>query len=138
MADVEQSIHIEAPPEEVFDLFRDPNTFVELITGLQDAYREGDSVEWVAEGPLGIKLSGEAAIVEEERPTRVRWKSTSGALEVDGTARFAPEQDGTKLTYTLSYEVPGGMAGKAVAGALTDMDGQIRHTLAQLKHLAEN
>lgn len=137
MADVEQSIQIAAEPEAVFDLFRDPDTFVELITGLQDAYREGDAVEWVAQGPLGMKLSGEAEIVEEERPDRVRWKSTGGALEVDGTARFEPREGGTHLTYSLSYEVPGGLAGKAVAGALTDMDAEIRHTLEKLKHLAE-
>jgi uncharacterized membrane protein len=137
MADVEHDIHIDADPEAVFDLFRDPDTFVEIIGHLQDAYREGDTIEWVAQGPMGIKLSGEAEIVEEERPTSVTWRSTGGALDVEGTARFAAEGSGTSLSYTLSYEVPGGVAGKAVASSLTDMDSEVRRTLERLKKLAE-
>jgi uncharacterized membrane protein len=137
MADVEASIHIAAPPEEVYDLFNDPDTFVDIIGHLQDADRDGDTVEWVAQGPLGIKLSGEARIVEEERPCALTWASTGGALDVRGTARFAPEDDGTLLTYELSYDVPGGAAAKAVAGALGDAEGEVQRTLKRLKALAE-
>ena len=137
MADVEQSIHIEAPPERVFDLFNDPDTFVEIIGHLQDAERDGDDIEWVAQGPLGIKLTGEAEIVEEERPTALTWKSTGGALDVRGSAHFESEDAGTRLTYSLSYDVPGGAAGKAVAGALGDAEGEVRRTLERLKELAE-
>jgi uncharacterized membrane protein len=133
MADVEHDIHIGAEPETVFDLFRNPDTFVELIGHLQDAYREGDTVEWVAQGPLGIKLSGEAEIVEEERPEKLTWKSTGGALDVSGTARFAPEDGGTRLSYSLRYDMPGA----GIAKALTDMDAEVQRTLERLKHLAE-
>lgn len=137
MADVEANIHIDAPPEQVFDLFNDPDTFVDIIGHLQDADREGDTVEWVAQGPLGIKLSGEAEIVEEERPTALTWKSTGGALDVRGSARFSPEEDGTRLSYSLSYDVPGGAAAKVVAGALGDAEGEVQRTLERLKKLAE-
>ncbi len=138
MADVEASIHIDAAPEAVFDLFNDPDTFVEIIGHLQDADRDGDDIEWVAQGPLGIKLSGEAKIVEEQRPSALTWESTSGALDVRGTARFEPEEDGTLLFYSLSYDVPGGAAGKAVAGALGDAEGEVQRTLERLKSLAES
>lgn len=137
MADVEASIHIEAAPEQVFDLFNDPDTFVEIIGHLQDAEREGDTVEWVAAGPLGVKLAGEAKIVEEERPTSLSWASTGGALHVRGSARFAAEDEGTLLLYSLSYDVPGGVAAKAVAGAIADAEGEVRRTLERLKALAE-
>lgn len=138
MADVEQTIHIDAPPEHVFDLFNDPETFVEIIGHLQDADRDGDTVEWVAQGPLGVKLSGEAEIVEEERPSKLTWRSTSGALDVRGTARFAADGDGTALSYSLSYDVPGGGVAKAVAGAVGDAEGEVTRTLARLKALAES
>ena len=137
MADVEQSIHIEAAPEAVFDLFNDPGTFVEIIGHLQDAGRDGDDIEWVAQGPLGVKLSGEARIVEEERPSALTWESTGGALDVRGSARFEPEDDGTRLSYSLTYDVPGGAAAKAVANALADAEGEVRRTLERLKALAE-
>ena len=137
MADVEASIHIEAAPEHVFDLFNDPDTFVEIIGHLQDADRSGDEIEWVAQGPLGLKLSGEAKIVEEERPSALTWESTSGALDVRGSARFEPEDDGTRLSYSLSYDVPGGAAGKAVASAVGDAEGEVQRTLDRLKKLAE-
>ena len=137
MADVEQSIHIEAEPERVFDLFNDPDTFVEIIGHLQDAERDGDDIEWVAQGPLGVKLSGEAKIVEEERPSALTWESTGGALDVRGSAHFEPEDGGTRLTYSLSYDLPGGAAAKAVAGALGDAEGEVNRTLEKLKALAE-
>jgi uncharacterized membrane protein len=137
MADVEHSIHIAAAPEQVFDLFNDPDTFVDIIGHLQDADRQGDTVEWVAQGPLGVKLSGEAQIVEEERPSALTWASTGGALDVRGSARFEPEDDGTRLWYSLSYDLPGGAAAKAVAGALGDAEGEVRRTLERLKALAE-
>ena len=138
MADVEQSIHIDAAPERVFDLFNDPDTFVEIIGHLQDAEREGDDIEWVAQGPLGVKLSGEAKIVEEERPSALTWESTGGALDVRGSARFEPEHSGTRLSYSLTYDLPGGAAAKAVAGALSDTEGEVRRTLERLKALAES
>ena len=137
MADVEQSIHIEAAPEAVFDLFNDPDTFVEIIGHLQDAERDGDDIEWVAQGPLGVKLSGEAKIVEEERPSALTWESTGGALDVRGSAHFEPEDDGTRLSYSLTYDLPGGAAAKAVAAVLADAEGEVRRTLERLKALAE-
>jgi carbon monoxide dehydrogenase subunit G len=138
MADVEASIHIEATPEQVFDLFNDPDTFVDIIGHLQDADREGDDIEWVAQGPLGIKLSGEAKIVEEERPSALTWESTGGALDVRGSAHFEPEDEGTLLSYSLSYDVLGDAAAKAVAGALGDAEGEVERALKRLKELAEN
>jgi uncharacterized membrane protein len=138
VADVEQEIHIDAEPEAVFDLFRNPDTFVDLIGHLQDAYRDGDTVEWVAQGPMGMKLSGEAQIVEEKRPSKLTWRSTSGALDVSGTASFTARDGGTRLAYSLSYDVPGGAAGKAVATSLADMDGEVQRTLERLKRLAED
>ena len=138
MADVAHEIHIDAEPEAVFDLFRNPDTFVELIGHLQDAYREGDTVEWVAQGPMGMKLSGEAEIVEEDRPAKLTWKSTGGPLDVSGTARFTADNGGTRLAYSLTYEVPGGAAGEAVATTLADMDSEVQRTLERLKGLAES
>jgi uncharacterized membrane protein len=137
MADVQQAIHIAAAPEAVFDLFRNPDTFVEIIGHLQDAFRDGDTVEWVAQGPLGLKLSGEAQIVEEERPERLTWKSTGGAIDVSGTAEFSAENGGTRLSYTLTYDVPGGPVGSAVANTLGDAQGEVGRTLDRLKALAE-
>jgi uncharacterized membrane protein len=110
---------------------------VEIIGHLQDAERDGDDIEWVAQGPLGVKLTGEAKIVEEDRPSALTWQSTSGALDVRGSAHFEPEDGGTRLSYQLSYDLPGGAAAKVVAGALADAEGEVRRTLERLKALAE-
>ena len=82
-------------------------------------------------GPAGDQALRRGEIVEEERPARLTWKSTGGALDVSGKARFSGEDGGTRLCYELDLGLP------AVAAKLGDADGEVKRTLEKLKALAE-
>jgi uncharacterized membrane protein len=136
MPEIEHEVHVACPPERVYEMWRDPKTFVQLVGSLEDAERDGRTLRWEASGPLGLTLQGEAEITREKKPEEIAWNTIEGALDAHGHIRFEPEDGGTRVRYVLSYEVPGGPAGKAVAG-MTDPEQHIRATLERFKALAE-
>ena len=137
MDHVAEEIEISASPSAVYELWKDPDTFVEIVGPLDDAIPEGNKLEFSAQGPFGVRLTGEARIVEDVPGERIAWETTQGALKAHGEVVLEPAADGTRLCYELSYEMPGGPVGSAVAGAVTDARGAARSTLERLKAIAE-
>lgn len=136
MPDIRETVRVQAPRELVYDLWRDPETFVTIVGGLDDAEREGDTLRWEASGPLGMTLQGEAEITRESRPDRITWNTVEGALDAHGSIEFAEDGDGTLVEYSLRFHVPGGRAGQAISG-MADTEGHVRETLERFKRLAE-
>ena len=136
MQDITETVRVKAPRELVYDLWRDPDTFVTIVGGLEEAEREGDTLRWEASGPLGMTLHGEAEITRESRPDRITWNTVEGALDAHGSIEFAEDGDGTLVEYSLRFEVPGGRAGQAISG-MADTEGHVRETLERFKRLAE-
>jgi len=137
MDEVRQEIEVAAPRDLVYELWRDPDTFVEIMGALRDAELDGETLHWEAEGPFGMTMRGEAELVEQTPPDRLAWESTNGALEARGSVSFEEQGEATRVQYELRYSVAGGGVGKAVAGALADPAEQVRTTLERFRELAE-
>ena len=137
MERVTQEILIDAAPDAVYALWKDPDTFVEIVPPLDDAELDGDTLRWTAAGPFGMTLSGEAEIVEDDPPRRLAWKTIEGAIDAEGDVVLDPSDDGTLLRYSLSYQVPGGPVGGAVAKTVADPSENVASTLERIKEIAE-
>jgi uncharacterized membrane protein len=136
MPEIQETVRVRAPREQVYDMWCDPDTFVAIVGGLEEADREGRTLKWEASGPLGLTMHGEAEITQEQRPDRIAWNTIEGALDAHGSIEFEQDGDETLVAYALRYDVPGGAAGKAVAG-MTDAEKHVRETLERFKRLAE-
>jgi uncharacterized membrane protein len=135
---VTQDIMIEASPQVVYDLWKDPDTFVEIVPPLDDAELDGDTLRWTAAGPFGMTLSGEAQITDDDPPHRLAWETVEGAIDAHGEVELSEEGAGTRLTYTLAYEVPGGAVGGVVAKTVADPTENVCTTLERIKEIAES
>lgn len=136
MPEINETVRVRAPREQVYEMWRDPDTFVTIVGGLDEAERDGRSLQWSATGPFGLTMRGEAEITKELPPERLAWNTIEGTIDAHGCIELEAEDGATVVRYQLRYEVPGGTAGKALAGA-ADTEGQVRETLERFRELAE-
>ncbi len=118
MGHISRTIHVEATPERVFDLFTNPERFQEWmvpasevkdITGTPGTVGLG----WTTASTFaGRKMESHMSATAVERPRSFDVKSTgSGTGTVRG--RFEPAAGGTDVTIESEYEMPLGFIGDA-------------------------
>jgi carbon monoxide dehydrogenase subunit G len=142
---LEREIHIDAPPEAVYDTLMDPGCLGSWVT-IQDELLqapEGD-LEKGDELVQRCKVAGQRfklrwKVEQANRPHKTIWNG-KGPLgsKARVTYDLAENDGGTRFTYTNEYDLPGGpvgrLAGKAVVGA---SGAEADRTLARLKRLIE-
>ena len=118
MGHISRTIHIEATPEQVFDVWARPERFrewqvpateVKDITGTPGAVGYG----WTSVTTfVGRKMEAPMRVTAIDRPRFVEAKSSGG---VTGTVRlhFEPAAGGTDVTAESEYEMPLGFIGDA-------------------------
>lgn len=136
MTEIQEEIRVRATREKVYEMWRDPDTFVQIVGSLEDAERDGDTLRWQASGPFGLTIQGEAEITQEHKPEKIAWNTIEGALDAHGSIEFTADGDETLVRYRLEYEVPGGPAGQVVAN-VADPREHVKTTLARFRELAE-
>jgi len=144
---VSQSIEIDAPIEEVWELVMDPHRLGEWVTIHRD-------VAEVPDGELetgsrfrqemrlkGVPLKVSWEVTECERPRRARWEGTAAA---GAKARIAYDLkrsgSGTRFDYENEFELPAGRVGKLAGRAFNAVSGdrEAERSLTRLKELLEN
>ncbi|KAB1076451.1 SRPBCC family protein [Methylobacterium soli] len=117
--EVEYSITIERPADELFRAWRDPTTLPRIMAFLADIRPSGDGrSEWRADGPLGQSHAWVMQITEERPGELIRASSDGGgALVTESEIRFraAPGGRGTVATLRVRFDPPGGMLGDVAA-----------------------
>ncbi|MES3517867.1 MAG: SRPBCC family protein [Natronomonas sp.] len=111
MVTVTQTIHIDAPVEDVFAYLDDPHNHVEVTPSLASV----KNVERLENGGkrldhtfrmAGVEIGGE--LVEKHRSeNEVMLFDMRGNLEGEIELRFEAEDDGTRFSYTARYDLPG-------------------------------
>jgi len=144
---VSQSIEIDAPIEEVWDLVMDPERLGDWVT----IHR---SVADVAAGDLetgsrfrqemklkGVPLKVRWKVVECEPPIRARWRGEAAAGAKARISYTLSESDGgTRFDYENEFELPAGKVGRLAGRAFNAVSGdrEAKRSLARLKDLLEN
>lgn len=116
--ELEKSIHIAAPPEEVYRLWNDYDNFPRFMSMVEQVRPlGGERSHWVVKGPAGARVEWDSVITERVAGRLLAWRSEpGGAVEHAGRVQFTPAASGTRVTVHLSYHPPGGRLGHAVAG----------------------
>ena len=129
--EVEYSIIIERPADELFRAWRDPATLPRIMAFLAEIRptRDGRS-EWRADGPLGQSHAWVMQISEERPGELIRASAEGGGALVRACEvrfRAAPGGRGTVTTLRVRFDPPGGMLGDVAARVF---DGVVPKELA--------
>jgi carbon monoxide dehydrogenase subunit G len=111
MIEVSRSVEIDAPVERVFAFMDDPHNHVTVTPSLAEVRNvepledEGKRLDYTFR-MAGVGLDGELVETVHEPDERMVF-DMRGQLEGEIDLAFAPVEDGTELTYTGRYELPG-------------------------------
>lgn len=128
MSGVSASLVVAAPPSVVFAYVDDAShatAYVEGLTRWEPVGERTSGPGTVIEAEMSVGGSTKGSTVEItrwERDVELHWEPRGGFKQKGGFA-FAPEGEGTRVTFTLSLELPGGFAGRLLAKSL---DGAVR------------
>ncbi len=137
MGSVSKYIRIEAPPEKVYALWRDPTAFSDFMPDVKGVEDRGETWHWEVDGPAGTTVEWDSQIVEDEPNVRLAWKSVGGQVENSGAVRFDDRDGATDVEYAMEFDPPGGTAGEVVAKLFKDPEDQVQRALEAFKELVE-
>lgn len=139
--DVQKTIHIAAPVEEVFRLWRHYENFPRFMAHVREVEDLGEGrSRWRVDGPGGVPITWEAEVTRFVPDQLISWRSAPGSLVAhEGTVRFDATATGsTRVSVRLSYNPPVGVAGHGAAMLLgADPKSQIDEDLVRMKTLIE-
>lgn len=144
MSHLSTTIHVEAPPEIVFDIVADPTRAPEWQTLIAEMGEISGRPGGVGSSYVGYyrlagrKLEGRFVITAAERPTLHQAAGTTRGGWARWTTLFEAAGGGTDVRVSLEYELPGEIVG-SLFGILTGnrLDQEFKKTYANLKRLAE-
>lgn len=116
--EVERSITIEKPAQELYRLWSDPQNITQVMGDFADVTQVSDKrSHWVLHSPLNRRMEWDTEIVENRPGELLRWKSVEGApLPNEMAVRFhpAPRDWGTVVTLHVRFTPPGGALGSGL------------------------
>jgi uncharacterized membrane protein len=139
---VRRSITINQPAREIYAFWRRLENLPQFMQHLVSVSETGPTrSHWVARGPFGGKVSWDAEITEEQDGKLISWQSLPGSQVHDqGSVRFIerPNERGTIVQVTMTYDPPAGPLGVVVAGATgNDPSRLVADALRHLKQTLE-
>lgn len=140
--DVQKSVTIDAPVEDVFAFWTSYESFPRFMSRVLDV-RRGDRdglSHWTVTGPAGVPVQFDAEESVKIRNERFGWRTIEGSVVAhSGVVRFEPAGGGrTRVQVRMSYNPPGGWLGHEVAAAFgVDPKSSLDADLARMKTLLE-
>lgn len=117
MPSIREEVEIKAAPEAVFDLIANVEEFPRYVDFLREVKRVGpDRYRWTAE-IVGVEWNWDSVITERIAPERIAWKSVRG-LENSGCFTLKSTPEGTSVTFTMGFQIPGRLLEMALAPIL--------------------
>jgi carbon monoxide dehydrogenase subunit G len=140
MSKVTTSIHIDAPPQKVWDVVMDPERLVDWVTIHRGLGKHGrDHMEQTLH-VRGVNFHVHWDLVESKEPRLAVWEGRGPARSRAHTAYRLTESDGgTRFDYENDFKAPFGALGKVASRALVGgvPEREANATLRRLKALIE-
>jgi uncharacterized membrane protein len=123
--EMEKTIHIDAPPDVVYDMWIDCANFPHFMSHVKEVTDFGDGrSRWVVNGLAGADLEWNVAVTRAVRPQLMAWQTEPGSLvQHAGAVRFEPDSGGTRVSVKMIYDGAGGV-GHLLASMLGGDPGQ--------------
>ena len=140
MVDVTRTIHIDAAPEKVYELWTNYENFPLFMSNVIEVRDLGNRrSHWVVRGPAGTEFQFNSVLTEQSRPRRLAWRSEPGAeIEQSGSVEFQSSRGGTRVTVRMSYVPPAGALGHGLAAMIgSDPERRMEQDLARMKTVIE-
>jgi uncharacterized membrane protein len=139
---VQRSITVGKPAEELYALWREPETLSRIMAHFAEVTPKSDGLShWRIRGPLKQIFEWDSQQTEEDPGRRLSWHSVPGTkLPNHGniTFRHGPDGVGTEVTLEMQFEPPLGPMGERVARALNKVPRAFAgQALRRFKSLAE-
>src|SRR3954452_17887003 len=137
---VEETIKINATPDEVWDVITDPECYMRTLVGItrfdvEGTKQRGLGARYSMRMHVGsAEVGGLVEVVEFDAPRDMAWTSVMG-LDHRVRWRLRENEDGTTtVTFRLSYQSPGTLLG-TVADYVSSpiVERTLRESLEQLK-----
>jgi uncharacterized membrane protein len=138
--DFEKSIHIDASPDDVYEMFANYENFPRFMSHVVEVRDLGRRrSHWVVKGPGGSEFEWNSVLTEQSRPNRLAWRSEPGAeIPQSGSIQFEPHRGGTHVTVRMSYTPPAGALGHGLAMLLgSDPKSRMDEDLARMRDFIE-
>jgi uncharacterized membrane protein len=138
--DLQKTIVVAVPLDRVWDLWSHFENFPRFMAHVREVQKIDDvRSRWVAAGPAGVPVEWEAVVTEWVPNQQIAWKSVEGSvLDMVGSVRFQPVDNGTRIDIRLSYTPPAGALGHAVASLFgADPKHAMDEDMVRLKSLLE-
>jgi uncharacterized membrane protein len=138
--DFEKSIHIDASPDDVYEMFANYENFPRFMSHVVEVRDLGRRrSHWVVKGPGGSEFEWNSVLTEQSRPNRLAWRSEPGAeIPQSGSIQFEPHRGGTHVTVRMSYTPPAGALGHGLAMLLgSDPKSRMDDDLARMRDFIE-
>ncbi len=135
MKRVEKSIRVNAPVDQVYQLWTDFENFPRFLSNVEQVTRVGDVTHWKAT-IFGTTQEWHARITEMTPNQRVEWQSTSGSTN-NGIVAFVDAGDSTEVLLTIDYDPPAGILGDALDAVTSTMEKNVETDLNNFKQLVE-
>jgi uncharacterized membrane protein len=139
---VVKSVIVNRSVNECYSMWHGYDKFPLFMDHLESVTPTGEKTShWIACAPLGQSVEWDAEIVKTEKNRLIEWKSIEGSEVMHaGSVRFEEVDGGRrcKVTVTLRWSPPLGIAGFAVAKLLGEEPGaQIECDLERFKEVME-
>jgi uncharacterized membrane protein len=136
------AVTVNRPREEVYRFWHRFENLPTFMYHLESVSITGDRrSHWRAAGPLGRSVEWDAEIVDDRPGEYLSWHSMPGSGVVNaGSVRFtpAPGGRGTEVRVQLTYVIPGGKLGAAVAKLFGEQpEQQVGDDLRRFKQVME-
>lgn len=139
--DVQKTITINVPVEEVFQLWSHYERFPRIMSHVLAVLKgEGEQSRWIVQGPLDMPIGWNATVTKLVENELLAWKTLPGALvQHSGTVRFERAgHDATRVDIRMSYNPVAGALGHLVATLWqVDPKSTMDDDLVRLKSLLE-
>lgn len=139
---IERTITIGRSADDLYHLWRAPQTLPQIMGHFATVRpMDMERAHWRIDGPLGVNLVWETAIIDAQRGAFVHWASLPNAtLRNDGLVQFyrAPGEWGTVVALCLAFDPPGGVLGNLLTKLFAiGPEMIVQQTLRRFKSLAE-